>query len=150
MIPGLERAEFVRLGSLHRNTYVNSPELLLPSLQVIHRRSLLLAGQIIGVEGYVESAATGILAGQNAVRLLRGETVAIPPPTTALGSLVVYVTQRSKGGFQPMNANYGLFPPLPQRLKGRAKKAALAERSFEDLARWQTGIARAPVSSSVA
>jgi methylenetetrahydrofolate--tRNA-(uracil-5-)-methyltransferase len=150
MIPGLERAEFVRLGSLHRNTYVNSPELLLPSLQVIHRRSLLLAGQIIGVEGYVESAATGILAGRNAVRLLRGETMAIPPPTTALGSLVVYVTQRSKGGFQPMNANYGLFPPLPQRLKGRAKKAALADRSFEDLARWQASIARAPVSTSVA
>jgi methylenetetrahydrofolate--tRNA-(uracil-5-)-methyltransferase len=150
MIPGLGRADFVRLGSLHRNTYVNSPELLLPSLQVIRRRSLLLAGQIIGVEGYVESAATGILAGRNAARLLRGEAMAIPPPTTALGSLLVYVTQRSKAGFQPMNANYGLFPPLPRRLKGRAKKAALAERSFEDLARWQSGISGAPVSSSVA
>src|SRR5205085_1171609 len=98
-------AEFVRLGSLHRNTYVNAPALLLPSLQVIGRKRLFLAGQIVGVEGYVESAATGLLAGLNAARLLRGEPVTIPPRTTALGSLLAYVTQRVKRDFQPMNAN---------------------------------------------
>jgi len=144
MIPGLERAEFVRLGSLHRNTYVNAPDLLLPSLQVAARRSLFLAGQIVGVEGYVESAATGILAGLNVVRLLRGEPLAIPPRTTAMGSMLAYVTERGKKSFQPMNANYGLFPPLPRALHGREKKLALAERGLTDLTRWRDGIMAPP------
>jgi len=147
MIPGLDRAEFVRLGSLHRNTYVNAPDLLLPSLQVAARRSLLLAGQIVGVEGYVESAATGILAGLNVVRLLRGEPLAIPPRTTAMGSMLAYVTERGKKSFQPMNANYGLFPPLPRALHGREKKLALAERGLADLARWRDGV-MAPASGA--
>jgi methylenetetrahydrofolate--tRNA-(uracil-5-)-methyltransferase len=137
MIPGLAQAEFVRLGSLHRNTFVDSPALLLPSLQVIGRKRLLLAGQLVGVEGYVESAATGLLAGLNAVRLLGGEAPVTPPRTTALGSLLAYVTHRGKKAFQPMNANYGLFPPLARPLRGRDKKLGLAERALADLGRWQ-------------
>ena len=140
MIPGLERAEFVRLGSLHRNTYVNAPDLLLPSLQVSARRSLFLAGQIVGVEGYVESAAMGLLAGLNVVRTLRGEPMAVPPRTTAMGSLIAYVTERGRKGFQPMNANYGLFPPLGRALRGREKKLALAERGLDDIRRWRDGL----------
>ena len=139
MIPGLAQAEFVRLGSLHRNTFVDSPSLLLPSLQVIGRKRLLLAGQIVGVEGYVESAATGLLAGLNAARLLASEAPLVPPRTTALGSLLAYVTQRGKKTFQPMNANYGLFPPLPRPLRGRDKKLAMAERALGELERWATG-----------
>jgi methylenetetrahydrofolate--tRNA-(uracil-5-)-methyltransferase len=137
MIPGLVNAEFVRLGSLHRNTFVDSPSLLMPSLQVIGRKRLLLAGQIVGVEGYVESAATGLLAGLNAARLLAGEAPTTPPRTTALGSLLAYVTQRGKKAFQPMNANYGLFPPLARGLHGRDKKLAMAERALAELARWR-------------
>src|SRR5205809_7523830 len=125
MIPGLEHAEFVRLGSLHRNTFVNAPALLLPSLQVIGRRRLLLAGQIVGVEGYVESAATGLLAGLNIARLLRGEAPLTPPRATALGSLLAYVTQRGKNAFQPMNANYGLFPPPARPPRGRDNALAI-------------------------
>ena len=140
MIPGLANAEFVRLGSLHRNTFVDSPSLLMPSLQVIGRKRLLLAGQIVGVEGYVESAATGLLAGLNAGRLLAGEAPITPPRTTALGSLLAYVTQRGKKAFQPMNANYGLFPPLPRPLRGRDKKLAMAERALGELARWRESV----------
>jgi len=140
LIPGLERAEFVRLGSLHRNTFVNAPALLLPSLQVIGRKRLLLAGQLVGVEGYVESAATGLLAGVNAARLLRSEATTSPPRATALGSLLAYVTQRGKKAFQPMNANYGLFPPLAHPLRGRDKKLAMAERALAELARWRQGL----------
>jgi len=144
MIPGLERAEFVRLGSLHRNTYVNAPDLLLPSLQVAARRSLYLAGQIVGVEGYVESAAMGILAGLNAARALRGEPMAVPPRTTAMGSLIACVTERGRKHFQPMNANYGLFPPLKRNLRGREKKLALAERGLDDIRRWRDGLTPGP------
>jgi methylenetetrahydrofolate--tRNA-(uracil-5-)-methyltransferase len=138
-IPGLERAEFVRLGSLHRNTFVDAPALLLPSLQVTGRKRLLLAGQLVGVEGYVESAATGLLAGLNAGRLLRGAPTLTPPRTSALGSLLAYITQRGKKAFQPMNANYGLFPPLAHPLRGRDKKLALADRALRELARWREG-----------
>jgi methylenetetrahydrofolate--tRNA-(uracil-5-)-methyltransferase len=137
MIPGLAQADFVRLGSLHRNTFVDAPALLLPSLQVIGRKRLLLAGQIVGVEGYVESAATGLLAGVNVARLVAGGTPVTPPRTTSLGSLLGYVTQRGKKAFQPMNANYGLFPPLARPLRGRDKKLAMAERALGDLERWR-------------
>jgi methylenetetrahydrofolate--tRNA-(uracil-5-)-methyltransferase len=136
MIPGLERAEFVRLGSLHRNTFINAPSLLMPTLQVLSRRRLFVAGQLVGVEGYVESAATGMLAGLNCGRLLAGETPMVPPRTTALGSLLGYVTQRGKRDFQPMNANYGLFPPFASGLRGREKKLALAHRALQDLDEW--------------
>jgi len=144
MIPGLEHAEFVRLGSLHRNTFVNAPALLLPSLQVIGQKRLLLAGQIVGVEGYVESAATGMLAGLNVARLLQGEAPLTPPRTTSLGSLLGYITHRGKKAFQPMNANYGLFPPLSGSLRGREKKLALAARALADLGHWQTSVGLAP------
>jgi methylenetetrahydrofolate--tRNA-(uracil-5-)-methyltransferase len=108
---------------------------------------VFLAGQIVGVEGYVESAAMGILAGLNAVRLARGEPMAVPPPTTALGSLIAYVTERGRKAFQPMNANYGLFPPLARPLRGAAKKAALADRGLGDLRRWQGDLAATGAAS---
>jgi methylenetetrahydrofolate--tRNA-(uracil-5-)-methyltransferase len=136
MIPGLERAEFVRLGSLHRNTFIDSPSLLLPTLQVLSCRRVFIAGQLVGVEGYLESAATGLLAGLNGGRLLQGLPLLIPPRTTSLGSLLGYVTQRGKRDFQPMNANYGLFPVLGVPLRGREKKLALAERALGDLDGW--------------
>ncbi len=136
MIPGLENAEFVRLGSLHRNTFINSPKLLRPTLQLVGRDDTYLAGQLIGVEGYVESAAAGLLAGVNIARRIDGCEGLVPPPTTALGALVAYVTDRSRKEFQPMNANYGLFPALPGRRRGREKRLALAERALGDLEAW--------------
>jgi methylenetetrahydrofolate--tRNA-(uracil-5-)-methyltransferase len=104
---------------------------------VAHRKHVLLAGQIVGVEGYVESAATGLLAGVNVARLGRGETPAVPPRSTALGSLLAYVTHRGRKDFQPMNANYGLFPPLGHPLRGREKRLAMAARALDALARWR-------------
>jgi len=137
MIPGLERAEFVRLGSLHRNTFINAPEILLPSLQTRVRADLLLAGQLIGVEGYLESASAGLLAGLNAARLATGEEPLVLPETTAIGSLVRYVTLPGRKEFQPINANYGLFPALDgRRLRGAEKKLALAARARDDLDRF--------------
>ena len=136
MIPGLAQAEFVRLGSLHRNTFINSPQLLLPSLQLRTRPHTFMAGQLIGVEGYVESAAAGLLAALNAARLLHGLPGVVPPPTTALGSLLCYVTDRRRRNFQPMNANYGLFPPVATRARGREKRGVLAARAARDLTAW--------------
>jgi methylenetetrahydrofolate--tRNA-(uracil-5-)-methyltransferase len=136
MIPGLATAEFVRLGSLHRNTFVNSPAILRPTLQLRTEPRVFLAGQIVGVEGYVESAAAGLLAGINAARFLRGAPLVVPPPTTSYGALLGYVTQQGRREFQPMNANYGLFPPLPGRRRGREKKLALAERALADFDSW--------------
>ena len=144
MIPGLAAAEFVRLGSLHRNTFVNAPALLLPTLQLRRRPRVFLAGQIIGVEGYVESAAAGLLAGINAARLLGGAPLVVPPVTSAYGSLLAYVTQPGRRDFQPMNANYGLFPPLPGRRRGREKKLALAERALTDFDAWRAAQLGAP------
>jgi methylenetetrahydrofolate--tRNA-(uracil-5-)-methyltransferase len=138
MIPGLEKAEFVRLGSLHRNTFIDSPRLLKPTLQFKGRDDLFFAGQMIGVEGYLESAAAGLLAGLNAGRLVKNEPLLIAPSSTSLGSMINYVTSDERKEFQPMNTNYGLFPPLTRRLRGREKKAALAERALHDLAAWQT------------
>ncbi len=136
-IPGLERAEFVRLGSLHRNTFIDSPRLLKPTLQFRDRADLFFAGQMVGVEGYVESAAAGLLAGLNAARYARRVPLLIAPATTALGALFTYITSSERREFQPMNANYGLFPPLTRRLRGRKKKVALAGRALLDLAAWQ-------------
>jgi methylenetetrahydrofolate--tRNA-(uracil-5-)-methyltransferase len=137
LIPGLENVEFVRLGSLHRNTFIDSPRLLRPTLQFRGREDLFFAGQMIGVEGYLESAAAGLFAGLNAGRLVKNEPLLIAPPTTSLGSMLNYVTSDERKDFQPMNTNYGLFPPLARRLRGREKKAALAERALRDLATWQ-------------
>jgi methylenetetrahydrofolate--tRNA-(uracil-5-)-methyltransferase len=136
MIPGLAHAEFVRLGSLHRNTFVNSPQLLLPTLQLMVRRQTFMAGQLIGVEGYVESAAAGIVAAINVSRLLSGTAPVVPPATTALGALLHYITDRQRRDFQPMNANYGLFPPLPSGERGVHKRRELAARACVDLGRW--------------
>ena len=139
-IPGMEAAEFVRLGSLHRNTFINSPRALTRELMVRGSRGVFVAGQLVGVEGYVESAASGMLCGLNAARLLGGLEPASPPSTTALGSLLDYVTERSRREFQPMNANYGLFPPLGRRLRGREKKKALGSRAEADLHAWMSEV----------
>jgi methylenetetrahydrofolate--tRNA-(uracil-5-)-methyltransferase len=146
MIPGLENAEFVRLGSLHRNTFIDSPRALTRELTIRNRLRTFIAGQLIGVEGYVESAATGLLCGINAARLSHGDTAVVPPATTSLGSLLAYVTDRTRKDFQPMNANYGLFPPLETKERGRDKKRALGARALSDLSSWmsETGLGNPP------
>jgi methylenetetrahydrofolate--tRNA-(uracil-5-)-methyltransferase len=138
MIPGLEQAEFLRLGSVHRNTFLNAPRLLKPTLQTRPQSALLFAGQITGVEGYVESAATGLLAGRCAVALCHGLPWHIPPPTTAHGALVRYISCAKPETFQPMNINFGLLPPLetPPRPK-KARRAARIARALADLEQWQ-------------
>jgi methylenetetrahydrofolate--tRNA-(uracil-5-)-methyltransferase len=136
MIPGLERADFVRLGSLHRNTFIESPRLLRSTLQLNTRDDLFLAGQMIGVEGYLESAATGLLAAINSARLANGCRPVAAPRETALGSLVAYVTDSSRREFQPMNANYGLLPGTGDSLRGREKKIALGQRGLRCLDTW--------------
>jgi methylenetetrahydrofolate--tRNA-(uracil-5-)-methyltransferase len=136
MIPGLQRAEFVRLGSLHRNTFVDSPRLLRPTLQLHGRDDLFLAGQMIGVEGYVESAAAGLLAAINASRLVNHGELVVAPPETSLGSLIAYITDRSRRDFQPMNANYGLMPELKSRVRRRQKKLAMGERALRVFDDW--------------
>jgi methylenetetrahydrofolate--tRNA-(uracil-5-)-methyltransferase len=136
MIPGLEDAEFVRFGSLHRNTFINSPQHLLPTLQWRSRSDLFFAGQMIGVEGYVESAAAGLLAGVNAARLVAARPPVIPPPTTALGALLRYITDPERKNFQPMNANFGLLPSLAETVRGKAKKEIMARRALVDMEAW--------------
>ena len=138
MLPGLQHAVFVRLGSLHRNTFIDAPKFLDPSLQLRSREGLFFAGQITGVEGYVESTASGLLAGINAARLFGGMPPLVPPRTTALGSILSYITDPGREDFQPMNANYGLFPLLPgtERPKPKERKLKLAERALRDMADW--------------
>ena len=134
MIPGLGHAEFLRFGSIHRNAYINSPRALTAHLSAKDDPMLLFAGQLTGVEGYTESAATGILAGVNLARLLAGAEPAVPPPTTMLGALYRYVHTADPDQFQPMNANFGLLEPLerPERDKQR-KKELLVERALADM-----------------
>lgn len=136
MIPSLERAEFVRLGSLHRNTFIDSPRLLRPTLQLKARDDLFLAGQMVGVEGYVESAAAGLLAAINAARVVQGREPLVPPRETSLGSLLAYITTGSRREFQPMNANYGLILPAQDSQRGRDKKIAIGERALRSLDDW--------------
>jgi methylenetetrahydrofolate--tRNA-(uracil-5-)-methyltransferase len=136
MIPGLENAEFVRLGSLHRNTFINSPQHLCPTLQWRQRSNLFFAGQMTGVEGYIESAATGLLAGVNATRLIAEKPPVVPPSTTALGALLRYITDPERRSFQPMNVNFGLLPPLSEPLRKKAKKEMLAQRALADMEAW--------------
>lgn len=135
MIPGLEKAEFVRYGQMHRNTFIASPKLLRPTLQWHNRDDLFFAGQITGVEGYMGNIATGLLAGQNLARLLQGRPLLQLPPTTMLGALLHYITHADLKDFQPMKANFGLLPPLasPRRLKKRERYAAYAQRALDDL-----------------
>ena len=136
-IPGLEHAEFARLGSMHRNTFINAPQLLLPSGQLKGDQRLIFAGQITGVEGYVESTASGFLAGITASRLVNGQEPLMPPLTTALGALVRHITESDPRHFQPMNVNYGLFPDLPGRVKKKEKRTLLADRALHDLDAWR-------------
>jgi methylenetetrahydrofolate--tRNA-(uracil-5-)-methyltransferase len=136
MIPGLERVEFARLGSIHRNTFVHGPEVLWPTLQLKKAPALFLAGQVTGVEGYVESSAMGILAGINACRFIQRKPLAIPPATTALGSLIAHVSRKLKKDFQPMNVNFGIFPPLEGKVPRRHRGQAYRERALADLKEW--------------
>ncbi|PEY41303.1 methylenetetrahydrofolate--tRNA-(uracil(54)-C(5))-methyltransferase (FADH(2)-oxidizing) TrmFO [Bacillus cereus] len=134
LIPGLENAEIVRYGVMHRNTFINSPKLLRPTYQYKHRDDLFFAGQMTGVEGYVESAASGLLAGINAARLVKGEEPVVLPPVTAMGSMANYITATNAKNFQPMNANFGLFAPLETKIKKKQERnEAYATRALETI-----------------
>jgi methylenetetrahydrofolate--tRNA-(uracil-5-)-methyltransferase len=149
LIPGLEKAEFARLGGIHRNTFLNSPKLLDGELRLRGEPRLRFAGQVTGVEGYVESAAMGLLAGRFAAAESQGRTVPPPPATTALGALLAHITggHLAEGAtFQPMNVNFGLFPPIGgtdsrgrPELRGGARKQALSARALADLTAWLGG-----------
>ncbi|PFT05916.1 methylenetetrahydrofolate--tRNA-(uracil(54)-C(5))-methyltransferase (FADH(2)-oxidizing) TrmFO [Bacillus thuringiensis] len=134
LIPGLENAEIVRYGVMHRNTFINSPNLLRPTYQYKQRDDLFFAGQMTGVEGYVESAASGLLAGINAARLVQGEEPVVLPSVTAMGSMANYITATNAKNFQPMNANFGLFAPLEKKIKKKAERnEAYATRALETI-----------------
>ncbi|WP_427814018.1 FADH(2)-oxidizing methylenetetrahydrofolate--tRNA-(uracil(54)-C(5))-methyltransferase TrmFO [Enterococcus sp. 22-H-5-01] len=134
LIPGLENAEFLRYGVMHRNSFMNSPELLRPTYQSKKRDDLFFAGQMTGVEGYVESAGSGLVAGLNAARLAKGEELLEFPRETAIGSMAYYITHAEGKHFQPMNANFGLFPALPERIKDKKLRyETLAERALNAL-----------------
>jgi methylenetetrahydrofolate--tRNA-(uracil-5-)-methyltransferase len=136
-IPGLENAEFARLGGLHRNTFINSPQILDGNLRLKSMPHIRFAGQITGVEGYVESAASGLMAGRFAAREIKGEAISTPPATTALGSLLNHVTGGANAEtFQPMNINFGLMPPLETRTKKTDRKGAYCERALKDIGGW--------------
>jgi methylenetetrahydrofolate--tRNA-(uracil-5-)-methyltransferase len=159
LIPGLENARFARLGGIHRNTFINSPKLLDHQLRLKSRPQFRFAGQITGVEGYLESAAIGLLTGRLAAAEALGREGSLPPRTTALGALHYHITEGhidgGKGSFQPMNVNFGLFPPIEQptrdadgsrikgKEKGRARKKAMSIRALADLAEWLTSERRA-------
>ncbi len=138
MIPGLEKAEFARFGSVHRNTFVNAPLVLEPTLQLKKYPSIFLAGQITGVEGYVESTAMGLIAGINAARLVKHKSLIVPPPETAIGALINYLKSANPKYFQPMNINWGLFQPLKEgkKLSKKLKYLKMAERALETLKNW--------------
>jgi methylenetetrahydrofolate--tRNA-(uracil-5-)-methyltransferase len=140
-IPGLEKAEFARLGGIHRNSFINSPRLLDRELRLKSKPNIRFAGQITGCEGYVESAAVGILAARFAAAELRGEMFAAPPPETALGALLGHITGGANAEtFQPMNVNFGLMPPLPGRWKRADRKQAYTDRARGALAAWLDGL----------
>jgi methylenetetrahydrofolate--tRNA-(uracil-5-)-methyltransferase len=140
IIPALKNAEFLRYGSMHRNTYINSPRHLMPTLQWRKNPLVLFAGQITGVEGYLESCSAGLIAGLNAWRLAKGLQAVYPPPTTMMGALVRYITMASAANFQPMNANLGILPPLEEDLSGEERKRRLVERALRHLAEWKTKV----------
>jgi methylenetetrahydrofolate--tRNA-(uracil-5-)-methyltransferase len=145
LIPGLEEAQFARLGGIHRNTFLNSPRLLDGQMRLRAEPRLRFAGQVTGVEGYVESAAMGLLAGRFAAAEARGETPLLPPPETAHGALLSHITGGAEAStFQPMNVNFGLFPPLDTRAPGgraarkQARGAAMSARALAAWNRWLT------------
>jgi methylenetetrahydrofolate--tRNA-(uracil-5-)-methyltransferase len=138
MIPGLQQARFARFGQMHRNTFLNAPRVLGPTLQHQRDESLFVAGQLTGVEGYLGDIATGLLAGWNAARLARQSRAVVPPPETMLGALLGYVSRARADTFQPMKANLGILPPLEGAPRGRpARAAAHAARAGEALAAWR-------------
>jgi methylenetetrahydrofolate--tRNA-(uracil-5-)-methyltransferase len=136
MIPGLEKAEFMRYGSVHRNTYLDSPRLLSETLQLKDHDRIFFAGQIVGVEGYIESAAMGIIAGINAARAAMREAPIVPSPETATGSLLRYISDGGIKNFQPMNINFGLFPPPGEKVPKSRKKSYIAERALGAMSRF--------------
>lgn len=136
LIPGLESAEFARYGSMHRNTFMQSPQLLAPALHLASDRRIFFAGQITGVEGYVESIATGLLAGVNAARQAGGLGPVQPPDTTMTGALVRYITDPDTKDLQPMNANFGILPPLGVRARKAERKLLHGRRALEDMKKW--------------
>ncbi len=140
MIPGLERAEFARLGSVHRNSYINSPKLLSADLSLRELPRVFFAGQITGVEGYLESAASGMMAGLGVIRRLQGKAPKLPPRTTVMGALMAYVTDRSIINFQPMNANFGVLEPLSERLRKKDRKERMARRALDEIKRFRDEI----------
>lgn len=136
MIPGLENARFARYGSMHRNTFIDAPRLLLPTLELKKQSGCFVAGQLVGVEGYVESAAMGIIAGLNAALLALDEGPLVPPRDTALGSLIFYITDSGIIDFQPMNINFGIMPTAPREVKKRDRKRYLANRALSAMETW--------------
>jgi methylenetetrahydrofolate--tRNA-(uracil-5-)-methyltransferase len=140
MIPGLAQAEFLRYGSIHRNSYLNSPAALQPGLLVGEDHPTFFAGQLTGVEGYTESLGTGLVAGLNLHRWLTGRSPSLPPPTTMLGGLYRYLRDADPRHFQPMNANFGLLDPLPTAVRKADRRAALADRALEDVVRWRDAL----------
>jgi methylenetetrahydrofolate--tRNA-(uracil-5-)-methyltransferase len=136
MIPGLERAEFLRFGQMHRNTFIAAPKTLFPTMQFRGRTDLLFAGQITGVEGYMGNIATGLLAGINAANILQGKKPVVLPGTTMLGALCYYITHAKMKDFQPMKANFGILPSLlsTRRMDKRERARLLVERAQTDLA----------------
>lgn len=134
MIPALHDAEFMRYGVMHRNTFLDSPRLLTAGFAFRTRPGLFFAGQMTGVEGYMESASSGILAGINAVRFLRGEAPLILPPDTMMGALAAYISDESVKDFQPMGANFGILPPIEPKIRDKKQRyAALAQRALDSL-----------------
>jgi methylenetetrahydrofolate--tRNA-(uracil-5-)-methyltransferase len=145
-IPGLENAEFLRFGSIHRNSYINTPGALSPHLALRDRPRTLFAGQLTGVEGYTESTATGIVAAINLSRMLRGEDPVVPPPTTMLGALYRYMREADPRHFQPMNANFGLVDALPEAVRDKkAKRELIAERALAEMMRWKEEVVEARI-----
>src|SRR5690606_3500719 len=145
MIPGLENAEFLRTGSIHRNTYLDFPGRLAPYGAPAGRPDLIFAGQLTGVEGYVESAASGIMAGLNLARLLDGRPASLPPPTTMIGALFRYLREARSGEFQPMNSNFGLLAPLADPPRDRqARRQRMVERALADFRTWLAGLDGGP------
>lgn len=138
MIPGLEEAEFVRFGVMHRNTFINSPRVLQETTQLRKFPHLLIAGQISGVEGYIESAASGLVAGINAAKIQYHQETVIPPRASAMGSLLHYITHSDSKDFQPMNITFGLMPPWPEKIKDKRKKNGLiAQRALDEIVKWK-------------
>ena len=137
MVPGLEHAEIFRYGAIHRNTYINAPKILSSGLSLVNNPRVFFAGQIVGVEGYVESCAIGLMASLSAQKLMQGKNFIAPPPVTAIGSLMKYVTENKKSKYQPMNINFGLLPGLETQIRDKKlRNAAFVKRGLEAQSEW--------------